>query len=309
MTVERLELQVRPQNLLPRLSLYACAGLCALSLGACSLDTTALNSALKFLDPPSIAASRAARVSQLTSRIRPELLHEQGVLTVGIKAADSVPLVATSSTGELSGIHVDVAYTLADYLGVSRVVFKTVATAKEGLEHGCDLVMGAVASDGSDLDIVGDYAESGLAVFSRLEKNKIIDAQQLASKRVGVQAGSVSEQAISKLSVDVTAQSYANLNDAFSALDTGSVDFVVCDALAGSYLAMSYERITFSGTLDTPQLIGVALSSEKAELSAAVRDALLTLQKNGLVAIARAQWIGNFPTLTEATKIARLTTQ
>ena len=231
-------------------------------------------------------------------------LHTAGTLTVGIPSDEMVPLAIFGSDGSVSGIDATVAYALADQLGLSSVSFVTVDDAASGLSSGCDVVMGARADDASDgVAVVGDYAQSALAVFAKGSSAVPVAASALSGASVGVQAGSVSARGLSDLDLDVTLVSHQNLNEAFAALDSGSVDYVVCDAYPGAYLACSYGDISFAGTLDEPSATGVAVTASATGLQSAVSGALESIQSDGVVSAIRGRWVGSLPDLGEGTQV------
>jgi polar amino acid transport system substrate-binding protein len=91
---------------------------------------------------------------------------------------------------------------------------------------------------------------------------------------------------------------YDNLNEAFNALDNGEVDFVLCEAYPGGYLATLHEGISFAGALEAPTTSGVAVSASNEELVSAVQSAFDTISANGVFEGLRSRWVGAMPTLT-----------
>lgn len=279
----------------------AAAALALVVLAGCSIGPVNLDS---LVGQTSVAEARAQRRERLVPVVADSDLSEAGALTVGVKSSEAAPLVLRSTTdGSLAGIDVDTAYALADALGLSSVTFVSVPSASAGLASGCDVVMGVDANEDAAVTVVGDYAQSALGVFGGSSASASVDASDLAGATVAVQSGSVSQAALSKLDLSVDESTYTNLNEAFDALSAGSADYVVCDAYAGAYLACTHDGISFVGTLDDPSSVGVALSPDASSLTAAVRIALEQVQENGVAAIAKARWVGDLPTLTDATKV------
>ena len=224
---------------------------------------------------------------------------EQGVLTVGVNANNAPYAWPLNSgvPGELQGADVDVSLAMAEAMGLT-VKFVNVGTncnaAAEGL---CDVVIGATPSQVSSSGVVvGNYLESAPAVFGR-NVVSTVTVEQLASATVGVQADSVSARALTNAVPTVT------LNDAFSALETGTVNYVACDSLMGGYLAAGYADIALAGALSLPDMRGVAVGAGNIELQNAVVAALDTITSNGKLRAIRTSWVGDLPSITASNQI------
>jgi hypothetical protein len=123
-------------------------------------------------------------------------------------------------------------------------------------------------------------------------------------KRIGVQAGSVSEAALEETSLKTSQLSYANLNEAFEGLRLGEVDYVLCDAYPGAYLAAAYDGAGFAGLLTAPTTVGIAAPTDKSQLQLALKEAIAAVSDGGSMDIIRSVWIAGMPALTEADVIA-----
>ena len=258
-----------------------------------------------LLDETSVAEAREQRRADLTPALADADLKTPGTLTVGLQATGTAPLVIAGDDGGYRGIDVDTAYALADQLGLGSVEFVPVQSVAEGVET-CDVVMGAEA-DETGCTVVGSYAQSALGVFSATEVAAVpVTAADLAGATIGVQAGSVSQVALVGLDLGAVEQDFINLNEAFEALSAGTVNYVICDAYAGAYLATSYTGVSFAGTIDTPMTVGIAVAPDAAELLGSVQAALDEIQTNGVAAIGKSRWVGDFPALTEATVVTGL---
>ena len=252
----------------------------------------------------SVAEARQQRSEDLLQLVSDSDLVTEGTLTVGIKVSETTPLAITGTDDSYSGINVDIAYALADALGIANVEFVSVTSASSSLGEDCDIVMGVEEGEDDGVTVVGDYAQSALGVFSADEVISVpISESDLAGATVGVQGSSVSQVALRSLGVDVTEETFTNLNEAFEALAEGTVDYVVCDAYAGAYLASIMGGASFAGTLDTPSSLGVGVLSTSTALLESVQGAMEEILSNGVASIARSRWVGEFPTLTESSQI------
>ena len=55
-----------------------------------------------------------------------------------------------------------------------------------------------------------------------------------------------------------TKKTYSNINECFEALESGEVDYVICDSTAGGYLARLMSEVSYVGALEAPSTLGVA---------------------------------------------------
>ena len=276
--------------------LLVAGGLAGCSIGPVNLDD--------FIGTPSVEEAREARRSELAPVVAGSALKREGTLTVGIPATETVPLSITTADGVQSGIDIDLAHALADELGLSSVSFVPVDGVDAALAETCDIVMGLEPGDAGSATVMGGYVQSATGLFTRGDVTAPVDASSLSGASVGLQEGSVSAQLVGDFELDIVRTPFANLNDAFEALEQGSVQYVVCDAYAGAYLAAAYPDVSFAGTFDEPTLVGIAVSSP--ELQSAVQSALETVETDGVGDIARARWVGDLPTLTAESVITGL---
>ncbi|MEE1208566.1 MAG: transporter substrate-binding domain-containing protein, partial [Parafannyhessea umbonata] len=210
-------------------------------------------------------------------------------------------LYVGSSSGKAYGMDVDLASALADELGL-KVRFVSVDDANPGLGTTCDVLMGAVDGQVGGATVVGDYAEQASAFFHRGDTG-VAKVDDLSSKSVGVQTGSVSQTALSKTGLVMSVKTYDNLNAAFDALESGGVDYVLCDAYSGAYLSARYDEVFLAGTLDAPKAQGIAVSSQNAELADAVKAAYDAVEKNGLMGLVRRRWVAGMDALSASSQV------
>ena len=261
------------------------------SIGPLELPDVDLSGILGALKPTSVAEAREARQAEVSQVVSDSSLVTAGTLTVGILSSENAPFAYTTDDGTLVGIDAEIAYALADELGILSVEFVTVSSADEGLAS-CDVVLG-VSSDETSATVVGNYAQSAIAVYTTSTVESVpISLEDLAGATVGVQSGSVSEDALTQLAVSVTVSSYTNVNEAFEALVAGEVSYVVCDAYAGAYLACSYDGVSYAGTISSVDAVGVAVSSDATELLTAVTTAMDQIDSNGVAEVIRSRWVG-----------------
>lgn len=259
-----------------------------------------------FSLPPVQEARQTQRLNR-TTNFDTSLLHDQSALTIGILSSKSAPNIIQSTNSQaIDGYDVDMALALADQLGVDAK-FQYVSNTSTGLAQNCDIIFDVSASELRDATLAGTYTQSAIAVFGR-GSTQTLDITSLQGKQIGVQSGSSALRILNNQNVNTQQTLYTNLNEAFSALQEGSIDYVVCDANAGAYLASAIDNISFAGILSTPEDIGVAVASTNSQLQTAISAALSALQTNGVADLVHTKWFGNLPALTEATKIRGVTT-
>ena len=76
-------------------------------------------------------------------------------------------------------------------------------------------------------------------------------------------------------------KTYSNINECFEALESGEVDYVICDSTAGGYLARLMSEVSYVGALEAPSTLGVAGLSSNDKLCRAVSDALDGITADG----------------------------
>lgn len=297
------------RTLTSTIAFAAAAAFAALALAGCTIGPLELpDIELPIGVSTSVAEARAARRAAASPAVADSDLNEAGTLTVGIVSTTSAPFAITGTDGTYTGIDVDTAYALADQLGLSSVKFQSVTDASSGLLTGCDVVMGVTAGTGTgDYTVVGNYAQGAIGIFSKAEVTAPIDASTLTGATVAVQTGSATQVEFARIALAVSEQGYANLNECFEALDAGEVDYVVCDAYSGAYLAAAYDEAYFAGTFGDATTVGIAVLATSTNVQSAVQSALDAIQVNGVANLAKARWVGTLPVLGETTKVMGLT--
>ncbi len=259
-----------------------CVGICMLA--GCS-SYPSVEAALKDADRQPTVSSGATL--------------EPGVLTVGVNASNAPYAwpVTMGNTTILDGIDVDVAVAMAESMGLT-VKFVDIASDYEAAAKGlCDVVMGASSATvpGSEV-LVGNYLETAPSVFAK-NASSIVTVEQLGTSTVGVQNDSFSARTLSAMAPTATLTPFGTLNDAFSALEAGSVQYVACDSFMGGYLATGFSDIGFAGALSLPETRGVAVAASNIELQNAVTAAVDLVTSSGELQAIREVWVGNMPVI------------
>lgn len=266
---------------------------------AVAIATAALATSVVGLSGCSSYPSVQQAVSDATPQaaVSDGALMQAGTLTVGVNSSNA-PYAwrADDSSDTICGTDVDVAIALADEMGLSVRFVNVGSDGASSAGHTCDVVMGVSSSAvaGTSTNVVGNYAETAPAVFMRNASGDVsLDA--LAAGTVGVQSESASAKTLATKLPTLNPQGFSTLNDAFDALEDGTVQYVVCDSYLGGYLAADYDDISFAGALEVPVSRGVAVSAANSELQSAVQGALDDIASDGILDMVRASWVGDLP--------------
>ena len=275
------------------------------SLALAGCGTNPLSGVLGGSSAAEGSGTMAASVAKVQA-IPDESLVVPGTLTVGLETSSvGAPFVIVDAAGGLAGIDIDLAAALASDLGLA-VSFVEVPNVDGALEGGaCDVVMDVSASRSGSAIVLGDYYEVATALFGK-DATGVVTVAELAGKTVGLQAGSVSEGVLNSVVLDMARQQYANLNEAFAALAQDEVDYVLCDAYAGAYLASAYEGIGFAGVLNAPTAVGIGVRRDNAAVQTAVEESLGALMVNGTYDVVRGRWLGGMGAVSASEVIANL---
>lgn len=260
-----------------------------------------------FFKGTSVEAARAEKAKEHEQAVPDENLVMPGTLTVGLPIGTvTAPFAITDNTDDsIEGIDVDLAAALASDLGL-KVRYVDVGSAEAALaERACDIVMDVTPERAGSTTVLGGYYELATGFFRKGEAT-VVGVGDLAGKKVGLQAGSVSEGTLNTVVLDVVRQPYPNLNEAFAALDAGEVDYVLCEAYPGAYLASAYQGIAFVGAINAPTSVGVSARADNAALQEAATKSLSAITKNGVYDIVRSRWIGGMGTVSPEQVIANI---
>lgn len=259
---------------------FATAALLAVSgLSGCALTTPAISEVEEQTVSPTVSDDH---------------LVSAGTLTVALDTNNAPQ--AMENNGKMTGYAVDVARALARKMGL-KVTFVNGTPAGSLSEKKADIYIGADdTSQSQALTLVGSYLDDATAIYApKSDASAKPTAESLSSKTVAVQGSSASQDALSRSGISAGQKTYSSINDCFEALDSGEVDYVACDANAGSYIARAYSGISFAGTLTEASSRYVACLSSAAELTKAVGNALDGITADGTLDAIHTLWFGNTP--------------
>jgi ABC-type amino acid transport substrate-binding protein len=124
----------------------------------------------------------------------------------------------------------------------------------------------------------------------------------LANLKVGVLINTAAAAALEKIG-GITPLTYNSVPDAYNDVVLGRIDTVVIESVNGYYTVASIYpdklRVTGVSVSDDPQLIGIAMRKDDAELHAAVDTALNAMRADGTLAAIATKWFGDTAILAE----------
>lgn len=270
-----------------RLGAGAAAVIAVLGLSGCAFNP------LSTFTTPTIDQIEYETV---TPTVSDDALVTPGTLTVALDTSDA-PQAMQGADGELTGYAVDAARALASRMGL-KVAFVDASSAGSALgDKKADIFIGETSSTDGDVSSLGTCLYDAASVFGRTSDGGSLNVSTdtLNTSTLGVQMSSASQEALAKQSITANQKTYPNINECFEALESGEVDYVICDSTAGGYLARLMSEISYVGALEAPSTLGVAGLSSNDELCRAVSDALDGITVDGTLEAVHCVWYGTMP--------------
>lgn len=270
-----------------RLGAGTAAVIAVLGLSGCALNP------LSSLTTPTIDQIEYEAV---TPTVSDDALVTPGTLTVALDISDA-PQAIQDTDGNLTGYAVDAARALASRMGL-KVAFVDASSADSALgDKKADIFIGEIDSTDGDVSSLGTCLYDAASVFGKTSDGESlsVSTDTLNTSTLGVQMSSASQEALAKQSITANQKTYSNINECFEALESGEVDYVICDSTAGGYLARLMGQISYVGALEAPSTLGVAGLASNDELCRAVSDALDGITADGTLEAVHSVWYGTMP--------------
>lgn len=218
--------------------------------------------------------------------------EKKEILRVGMEIGYP-PFEYYDTDGTPIGVDVDLAYALAEEMGVEITLINT---AWDGIFTGLnndnyDCVISAVTISPeriSEFEFTESYIQNYQCIVS-LKDGNIKPSSPLECKeiRLGYQEETTSEYFITDFaennSIEIDTYAYAKIIDCFSDLEQGRLDAIICDStVADSYLAQQKLKYEITWIQDTqPEEFGVCVKKGNKELVNRLNNALKALKENG----------------------------
>lgn len=232
----------------------------------------------------------------VTPAVSDDALVTPGTLTVALDTSDA-PQAMQGADGNLTGYAVDAARALASRMGL-KVAFVDASSADSALgDKKADIFIGDINSTDGDISTLGTCLYDAAAVFGKTSDGESlsVSTETLNTATLGVQTSSASQEALAKQSITANQKTFSNINECFEALESGEIDYVICDSTAGGYLARLMSQVSYVGALETPSTLGVAGLAANDELCRAVSDALDGITVDGTLEAVHSVWYGTMP--------------
>ncbi len=226
------------------------------------------------------------------STIDSSALVTEGTLTVGVNASNAP--FAFQQDGKIVGLDVDVAAALADQMGLKLQITDVGSDPNTAIKNGTvDIVMGIQKTDTSvDAWLSDSYLNTATALFSTDENAGL--PSKSSSTTIAAQTSSVSaNEVVSQFGSDYLT-STQDLQTAFSNLEGGTVQYVACDAVAGSYIVnQSHYSAKIVGLMEKPTGYCVGVASSNTTLKSEIANAMANISDQGILSVIQQSWLGS----------------
>ena len=229
---------------------------------------------------------------EATPSVSKPVIAQEGVLRVGVNANNAPLAGQPSSSTKIVGIDVDMAAALADQLGLKLEVVDVSTDAAGALTSGkVDVVMGVNKSDSPSFWTSDTYLPTAVALFAQ-SSNSTVPANS-ASTKIAAQVSSNSAWAVTNEFDNSTITTTEDLKSAFSALESGKVQYVAADAVVGSYVSNNAGMdVHMVALMQQASGYCVGVLDGNTQLKQAVSNALSALNSNGVAAVIQKKWLG-----------------
>ena len=229
---------------------------------------------------------------EATPTVSKPVIAQEGVLRVGVNANNAPLAGQPSSSTKIVGIDVDMAAALADQLGLKLEVVDVSTDAAGALTSGkVDVVMGVNKSDSPSFWTSDTYLPTAVALFAQ-SSNSTVPANS-ASTKIAAQVSSNSAWAVTNEFDNSTITTTEDLKSAFSALESGKVQYVAAEAVVGSYVSNNAGMdVHMVALMQQASGYCVGVLDGNTQLKQAVSNALSAMNSNGVSSVIQKKWLG-----------------
>ena len=226
-------------------------------------------------------------------------LVEAGTLTVGVDASNT-PYGGKNSSGDIVGYDVDYANAVGAQMGLKVKIVDVAEDGKEALEtKQVDVVFGMqkqATKKKNTLSYANSYLNDGIALFCKEDaKPASISDVNFGSVKVLAQAGTDSTYAVQKAFGVSTIVVTSSIEEAFEGLQSGTADYMICNAVEGAYYARNYEGVSFVNYMSSADItpIYAAVLAANSELLNGVNIAVQEVASNGEQSTITNKWLSS----------------
>ena len=228
-------------------------------------------------------------------------LIKEGTLTVGMEIGYP-PFEDKAENGDPIGYDVDLVYALADKMGLEVNIVDTafdVIFAGIGTNYDCVVSAVTITDERRENCLFSEpYIDSYQAVVVKKGSDiKIESLKDLSGKSVALQDATTSKALLEDMIktgtvTDCKMGSSEKVLTAFTALDNGEYDVVLCDSPVADTYITNYPDKYELAFLDKENVeqFGVAMAKNDVELQTAVNEAMKQLKEEGFFEENTAKW-------------------
>ena len=198
--------------------------------------------------------------------------------------------------GEVVGVDIDICRAIADQLGRPLVIVSTNFDAIIPMLVQGDADIAAAGLTVTEerkelLDFSLTYATSGIVIISR-KGEEYKDAASAKGKRIGVQAGTTSDQFCTE-EVGVVPTRFSTPKQAAEALKAGKLDLIIVDIDPARNIAGNDDALVISSELLCMEEFAIALKKGQPDLLASVNGTLEAMLNGGKIYASLAKHVAH----------------
>jgi polar amino acid transport system substrate-binding protein len=221
-------------------------------------------------------------------------IKKRGELIVGTDATYP-PMESIDQEGNIVGMDIDIAKEAASDMGV-KAKFINIAWEQlfDAVKNGeVDIAISAITITKERTETLGfsdPYFNAGQVIVSTEDKRGLFKGpEDLKDYRVGVQAGTTSEQEAQKYSSSV--KSYENYELAKDELLQGQIDAIVIDYPAAVGMVVQEPRLRMAGEIFTQEFYGIAGQKNQSDLFLQLNKTIRRLKREGGLSQIEQKWL------------------
>ena len=223
---------------------------------------------------------------------------DAGQLVLGLDE-NYPPMGFRDESGEIVGFDIDMAQEVCNRLGIDLVKQPIEWDKKEDeLNSGnIDCIwngMSVSPERSASLCLSRSYLRSEL-VFVVMADSGIEDVQQIKGKKVGVQAGSTTEDELkdSTLMPDITIVKYGDNKELMQELEEGKIDVAFIDSISTYYYSsMTDERLSILPTVFSREELAIGFRRDDHALRDKIQEIIYEMNEDGTVKRISEKWFG-----------------
>jgi len=225
-------------------------------------------------------------------------IKKRGEIIIGTDATYP-PMESLDKQGNFSGMDVDVAQEIASDLGVKakfkNIIWEEIFDAAKNGE--VDMIISSITITKERTEILAfsdPYFNAGQVIVITTDKRGIInEPKDLKEYRVGVQAGTTSEEEVLKYVANPSSvNAYENYDLAKKDLLEGKIDAIVIDYPAAIGMIAEEKGLQIAGEIFTQEFYGIAIQKYQPELLSQINKSIRRLKQEGELKRIEEKWLG-----------------